>query len=304
MNIENLLTMTKKDIIDTRGLAAFIDFIFISILTLIVGSIVNSSNALIIVLSYITLVLLYFISFESLLGFTIGKFILGIRVINNECGKPTPHQSTVRALFWLVEVNPVLIITLFTFIIAKSSKTKQRFGDKVSNVYVVRKKDLNQFLSNENYQSMSSEAFDYHFDKPKVKINRMDIDGRILEKSVVLLFDGNKRAKIYGLKGMTVTEIIEEIEKGGRFVVFKSCVSAVFVSEMKNSDIYFIKVDNPFIKVHWPITLKTILFGWWSIAGFFWTISCLITNFKGGIDLTPDVSIAFYDILDEKSITL
>lgn len=298
MNIENLLTMTKKDIIDTRGLAAFIDFIFIAILTLIVGSVVNSSNALVIILSYIAIVLLYFITFESLLGFTIGKFILGIRVINNECGKPTTHQSTVRALFWLIEVNPILIITLFTFIIARSSKTKQRFGDKVSNVYVVRKKDLKQFLSNGNYQNMSSEAFDYHFNKPKVKFNRMDTDGRILDKSIVLSFDGNKNSRIHGVKGMTASEIIEEIEKGGRFIVFKSCVSAIFVSEMKTSDIFFIKFEQPFIKVHWPITLKTILFGWWSIAGFFWTISCLITNFKGGIDLTQDISIAFYDILN------
>lgn len=72
-------------------------------------------------------------------------------------------------------------------------------------------------------------------------------------------------------------------------------MSAIIISYIR-SDIFFIKFDESNIKVHWPLTLKTILFGWWSITGFFWTIGCLITNFRGDLDLTKDISRAFYNI--------
>lgn len=221
MKFENLMMMTKKEIVDTRALATFVDCLFIIIESIIIDSIVNYKNLFII---FIPITLLYFISFESLFGFTIGKFIFGVRVINSECRKPTIYQSTIRALFWMIEVNPILIVTIVTFIITQNSKTKQRFGDKVSNVFVVRRKDLKLFLSNENYQSMDSEEFYEHFNKPKVILKNIDIPEKILDRNVILLYD-NIEMKIFGLKGMSISEIKEEIEKGARFVVFKSCVS-------------------------------------------------------------------------------
>jgi len=38
-----------------------------------------------------------------------------------------------------------------------------------------------------------------------------------------------------------------------------------------------------------PDTITTLLFGWWSLSGFFWTIQVLFTNLGGGRDATQEI---------------
>jgi len=293
MNIRNLITITKKDTVDTRSIAAFIDFVIISILTLVSIILINAQSFSEIAIIFATIVIVYFTSFESLSGSTPGKFILRLKVVNCNCEKPSFSQSLIRALFWLVEVNPVICLCVITFFIARNHKYKQRFGDRVANTFVVRVPDLKYFLSNENLQTIDPDEFLLEYNKPKINIFRINKEGKILENATQFVMEGGeKKFIIRGLRGMTVSEIIDELNNGGRFVVFKYCLSAVFVSVKKSSDIYFIKHEEKSFKYHWPISLLTVLLGWWSIPGIFGTIECLLANFTGGIDVTETVSFA------------
>lgn len=300
MSIKNLMIMTSKDTVDSRSIAAFIDFIFISLLTFILCSVTGINNVASFTGVYAVIVIVYFSILESLTGRTVGKFIFRLQVINDKCSKPNIQQAFIRALFWLFEVNPFLLLGAINFFITKGNEAKQRFGDKLAKTYVVKTKDLKRFLQNPEFQAMESEQFKYEHNKPKFLSYKQDVQGAILNKKVEVIIEGDKTKKIAGLQGMTMDEIMEEINRGGKFVVFKSCVSAIIVSETKESDIYFIKSQEPAFKYHWPVTLKTILLGWWSITGFFWTIDCLRFNFSGGLDVTDVYKIAVSDSLLSK----
>jgi len=284
--------MTKKDTIDTRGIAAFIDFVIISILTIILSIFIEAKGFLTWVTIYSAIVIVYFSSFESATGSTPGKFILRLKVVNSNCEKPSFRQALIRALFWLIEVNPLIFLCIITYFVSRDNALKQRFGDRLVGTYVVRISDLKYFMNNESIKEMDTDEFIYEYNKPKVNIFRTDGEGRILEKVTEVVFEGDKKFKIQGLRGMSASEIMAEIDIGGEFRMFKYCLSAVFVAEKKPSDIYFVKHNEKPIKHHWIVSLVTFLFGWWSIPGIFWTIECLVMNFKGGIDVTEPVSFA------------
>jgi len=96
-------------------------------------------------------------------------------------------------------------------------------------------------------------------------------------------------AVIGGTEGLTVRDVSNEIQLGGRFVVFEYIVSIILVSFKRTSDVYFIKASESSLSKGWPYLLMTFLLGWWSIHGFFWTIGALFTNFNGGHDVTMEV---------------
>jgi hypothetical protein len=48
-------------------------------------------------------------------------------------------------------------------------------------------------------------------------------------------------AKIIGIEGMSPAEISFELQRGGKFVSYRYCVSAVVITFRRGSDIYFIR---------------------------------------------------------------
>lgn len=76
----------------------------------------------------------YFIGMEGLLGFTLGKLITGIRVVSEQGKKITMKQSVKRNLGRLIDGIAVYIIGIR---IARSSKLRQRYGDKIGQTVVV-----------------------------------------------------------------------------------------------------------------------------------------------------------------------
>ncbi len=100
---------------------------------------------------------------------------------------------------------------------------------------------------------------------------------------------GGSGPAIIGTEGLTVAEVIDEVERGGRFVIFEYVMSFVIFSTKRPSDVYFIKAgENPLAK-GWGFVLITLILGWWGIAGFFWTLGALYTNLSGGRDVTAEV---------------
>jgi len=103
--------------------------------------------------------------------------------------------------------------------------------------------------------------------------------------------------RISGINGLSVMEINNEIRNGGKFVVYQYCASVVVASVKDNTRIQFIRHDESSFKKGLKYSLATFLVGWWGIPyGPFYTISTLITNFKGGIDVTDQVMASMDEV--------
>jgi uncharacterized RDD family membrane protein YckC len=87
-------------------------------------------------------VVAYYIVLEGCYGCTLGKLILGIRVVNSGCNPPGFKGSFLRTITRLIEVNPILLGGLPAGIIASLSKKRQRLGDMWARTYVLRVTDI------------------------------------------------------------------------------------------------------------------------------------------------------------------
>lgn len=101
--------------------------------------------------------------------------------------------------------------------------------------------------------------------------------------------------KIHGAEGMSAFVIKDQLDRGAKFVVYKYCVSFIFITYKRSSGIYFIKSDDNAFFQSLPWSLLTTITGWWSIPwGPIKTIESLITNFGGGKNVTKKVLAEVY----------
>ena len=86
--------------------------------------------------------IVYFTIFEGLTGATIGKFLMGIRVVNEDGSKLTWTASIVRNVSRLVDEFPYFIPYLLGAILVWNSPTRQRLGDRWGHTVVVTRASL------------------------------------------------------------------------------------------------------------------------------------------------------------------
>ncbi len=97
-------------------------------------------------------------------------------------------------------------------------------------------------------------------------------------------------SSIKGIEGMTGQQLNEELQLGGKFVVYQYCISIIVMTFKRGSDVYFIKSGESAVGKGVKYILLSLLFGWWGIPwGPIYTIGSLITNFSGGKDVTQEV---------------
>jgi hypothetical protein len=95
---------------------------------------------------------------------------------------------------------------------------------------------------------------------------------------------------IKGVDGMSPEQIRFEIQRGARFVIFQYCISAVIITFRRPSDIYLIRGEESALSKGLPFTLLTVLLGWWGIPwGPIFSVQSLITNFRGGKNVTTEI---------------
>jgi len=93
-----------------------------------------------------------------------------------------------------------------------------------------------------------------------------------------------------GAEGMSEEQLLSELDRGARIVVFEYCVSIVIMSFKRASDPYLIRSGEGRIGKALPWILISFFFGWWGIPwGFIYTPWVLIVNFGGGRDVTAEV---------------
>ena len=95
---------------------------------------------------------------------------------------------------------------------------------------------------------------------------------------------------IKGADGLTPELIRNEVDRGGRLVIYAYCVSIVVMTFKRPTAIYFVPAGQSTVVRGLPFALVTLLFGWWGIPwGPIFSIECLYKTLKGGIDVTDDV---------------
>ena len=97
--------------------------------------------------------------------------------------------------------------------------------------------------------------------------------------------------KIVGAENMSPDQMRFEIQRGAKLVYFQYAISILVLSFRRNSNIYFIPAGESGFSKSLPWTLLSLVAGWWGIPwGPIWTIQALITNFKGGKDITAEIT--------------
>lgn len=95
---------------------------------------------------------------------------------------------------------------------------------------------------------------------------------------------------IKGIEGMDSRSIESQIQQGGKFVIYTYCFSVILMTFRRSSNIYFIRADENAVAKGLKFTLLSAVVGWWGIPwGPIYTIGALITNLRGGKDVTAEV---------------
>lgn len=108
-------------------------------------------------------------------------------------------------------------------------------------------------------------------------------------------------AKINGLENMSGAELSAELQKGGKFVVYEYCISVIVLTFFRSSNVTFVKADENPVTKGMGYTALTFLLGWWGIPwGPIRSVQAMVTNFKGGKDVTADVVAAMKQAAEKK----
>jgi uncharacterized RDD family membrane protein YckC len=86
---------------------------------------------------YLALVLLYYFALEAALGQTVGKLLLGLRVVRTDGSRPSVAAIAVRTLLRVVDWLPFLYLVGFIAMLATSLR-RQRLGDLAARTSVAR----------------------------------------------------------------------------------------------------------------------------------------------------------------------
>jgi len=78
----------------------------------------------------------YFILLEAYVGWTVGKRIMGMIVVDGRGNKIGLSKSIIRNLLRLVDGLPAL--NILGIILIACSQSGQRFGDRIAKTYVMR----------------------------------------------------------------------------------------------------------------------------------------------------------------------
>ncbi|MDL2144921.1 hypothetical protein QQY79_20525 [Flavobacterium tructae] len=96
--------------------------------------------------------------------------------------------------------------------------------------------------------------------------------------------------QIKNIEGLSVSQIRNMVQQGGKFVVFPYTVSFILMTLKRSSDIYFIKANENTFKYSYGFVFLNLIVGWWGIPwGPIYTIGSAYHHAVGGKDLTQAV---------------
>jgi uncharacterized RDD family membrane protein YckC len=87
------------------------------------------------IVASVVVAILLLVVLPGLRGWTPGKAVVGIRLVNAEGRPPGILRSLLREILWIVDG---LVVNLVGFVTALATKANQRVGDLAAGTYVVR----------------------------------------------------------------------------------------------------------------------------------------------------------------------
>ena len=138
--------MEHTDVVGRRIGAAVIDIGIIIVIVLLVGGIIGNDTAAdapdsarfgtLDRLVILALLFGYYMVTETVWNQTIGKRVLGIRVVSADGSKPTPGAILIRTVLRIVDAFPAFYLVGFISMYATGSR-RQRVGDIAAKTRVV-----------------------------------------------------------------------------------------------------------------------------------------------------------------------
>lgn len=96
--------------------------------------------------------------------------------------------------------------------------------------------------------------------------------------------------QIKNIDGLSVSQIKQLVNSGGKFVIFPYTISIVLATFRRSSSIYFIRPNENTIKYSYGHVGANLLLGWWGLPwGPIYTIGATYKHITGGKDVTYDV---------------
>ena len=145
MNAIGIVKRYNVGIAVRRWLATVIDYILVGLLIACFSVAYGDKNPEYIALSMLGYIVVQYLILEAFTGYTIGKFILRIKVVDIYGGSPGFIKGLIRTLFRIIDVNPFFFGGLPAGIAVLASKNKQRLGDMAAKTFVIKVKDLKDF---------------------------------------------------------------------------------------------------------------------------------------------------------------
>lgn len=213
MRAESIVRNYGGEIVARRWAATSIDFLLSSIAILVPITLEKIG-----LLPLSIFLLLQYLILEPFTGYTIGKFVLRIKVVNESGQRIGLIKGLIRTFFRIIEVNPFLLGGIPAGIIVLSSKNKQRLGDMIANTYVIRVRDL--YFFNDSYVEES----DYNTLKNEMNNNNA------LNTIIIILATVGTIILLGVIAGVTAPNIMKYIEKSRQ--------------ELSNTPVYML--DNKF----------------------------------------------------------
>jgi len=152
MTPRELAASHRSKIIARRWLGMMIDVGLIFLLCAVIGVLVPARNGLVEGLLLFGIPFLYYVSMEGVFGRTVGKFALGMIVIDDRGAVPALGPIVIRTLTRYVEANPILLGGIPAGLVADRSAARQRLGDMLAGTYVVFTSELPKLREPEPYE--------------------------------------------------------------------------------------------------------------------------------------------------------
>lgn len=92
------------------------------------------------------------------------------------------------------------------------------------------------------------------------------------------------------MEGLSARQIVDEVEAGGKFVIYPFCISLIILTFRRGSAVHFIRPGQSSILVGLPYLILTLLLGWWGLPwGPIRSFQCLYVCLAGGKDITAQL---------------
>lgn len=133
----------KKDIFGRRMSAMMIDYVLVVGILIAADGVLGNATYQKTIWLWLSICILYYPVLEGRFGATLGKKLMGLRVVALDLSPCGYRRATIRFLVRLIDANVIIpVFALFAILSFQKTPLLQRWGDLAAKTLVVRFEDL------------------------------------------------------------------------------------------------------------------------------------------------------------------